>query len=397
MRLSQITRSTSFINTFQEGEQPTASQSNSTGVLLNFPEKSGLVKLVLPECDSLVLSLEVDGLTLEGNANDIVKVHGQGTEVNINFFTSIKLTVTANPDSCIVSAYYNVKDVEVSSEVLTEIVAEADSKVTDGFNQSKHNWIVHDYQGIVFVDGGPLMETLPLLDGNGEQVYEDGDQEVDEEGNLVYENGDPVLDERGDPILDGNGNTVYEQVPVYVQVPVFQDPTQVQDEEGNLLFQQVPTEVTKHRVVGYNTVPLVLPTKTMWYSNNEQVTVNGNPTQGKMPVYAGNVGDSFTATAEVADQDGNIQTGIDQTALNYPPKLFLPVIKIVDGDINHVVDEVYMAATLVSGVLTATGKFPSAGNWVLNKKRINKSLDEINADWHIIIDDLSFRIAEIAA
>lgn len=129
-------------------------------------------------------------------------------------------------------------------------------------------------------------------------------------------------------------------------------------------------------------------------SSREQVTVNGNQTQGSEPVYFGMVGDSFTATCDIVDSQGVLQTQLDQVTQGYPPILALPVVKVIAGDLTKAVDEVYMNTTLVSGVLTAIGKFPTAGNWVLAKDRVNMALSEIGANWRVNIQDFSFRIVE---
>lgn len=129
-------------------------------------------------------------------------------------------------------------------------------------------------------------------------------------------------------------------------------------------------------------------------TQNEQVTVNGNPTQGSEPVYFGMVGDSFTATCDIVNPEGALQTQLDQVTQGYPSILALPVVKVIAGDLTKAVDEVYMNTTLVSGVLTAIGKFPTAGNWVLAKDRVNMALGEIGADWRVNIQDFSFRIVE---
>lgn len=134
--------------------------------------------------------------------------------------------------------------------------------------------------------------------------------------------------------------------------------------------------------------------KTQYLTSNEQVTVNGNPTQGSEPVYFGMVGDSFTAQCDIVDSEGALQTQLDQVTQGYPTILALPVVKVIAGDIAKAVDEVYMNTTLVNGVLTAIGKFPTAGNWVLAKERVNMALGEIGSDWRVNIQDFSFRIVE---
>ena len=244
---------------------------------------------------------------------------------------------------------------------------------------------------------------LKKVDSEGDLVFDSvpvmvqGEQLRDAHGELLFEKGDLIKDENGDPTyeklpvygadvqkIDGEGNPVFKDVPVYTQV-------QKEDEDGNLVFDQILSTITRYKIVGYETKNVDLK---VYYSGNEQVTVNGYPTQGKMPVYVGVVTDSFIAHADIVNQNGELQTQIDQTGLGYPAKLFLPVIKILNGDIEKVSNEVYMSASLVNGKLQATGKFPEAGNWILNADRVNNSLAEIGTDWKIVMDDLSFRIAE---
>lgn len=139
---------------------------------------------------------------------------------------------------------------------------------------------------------------------------------------------------------------------------------------------------------------LLASNKKQYLASNIQVTVSGNPPQGAEQVYFGMVGDAFTATCEIIDSKGALQTQLDRVAQGYPEILALPVVKIITGDLTKAVDEVYMNTTLVNGVLTAIGKFPTAGNWVLAKDRVNMALDEIGANWRVNIQDFSFRIVE---
>lgn len=420
-------------------------------MLVNYPEKRGLLKLELPNTSNVTLTLHVDGTSLTGTADRLLKSYGQDTILDLSFKSSIKVVVDVNVNSDKVLAHYAVRNVSASDEVISNILSETDVKFTEGFVEENHDWVVHDYISNDFEDGDPIMVQGPQeTDGNGDLVFSDGDpvmvqgpQQTDDDGNLVYIDGAPIMEqgeqlrdqhgellfERGDLVTDENGDSYYEKLPVYgpdvqstdddgnllfEQIPVYEDDvqdtdddgnlifvqipvyTQVQDtdENGDLLFEQIPVQVTRYKIVGYRTKVLAITPKTQYYSGNEAVTVNGNPTQGKEPVYSGIVTDSFMAEADIVDSDGNKQTQIDQASLNYPPILFLPVIKILNGDIKNVSNEVYMSASLVNGRLQATGKFPEAGNWVLNADRVNSSLAEIGTDWEIVMEDLSFRIAE---
>jgi len=127
-------------------------------------------------------------------------------------------------------------------------------------------------------------------------------------------------------------------------------------------------------------------------TNNESVTINGNPTTGYQSVYFGVDGDSANMTFDIVDSEGVLQTQLDASTLGYPPVLALPVLKVVNGDDSNIVDEVYFAATLVNGVLTVAGSFPASGNWKLLTTRVNSALGEIGADWTINKGDITFRI-----
>lgn len=127
-------------------------------------------------------------------------------------------------------------------------------------------------------------------------------------------------------------------------------------------------------------------------TNNESVTINGNPTEGYESVYYGVSGDSANMSFDIVDDQGVLQTQLDGVALGYPPVLALPVLKVVDGSNSNIVDEVYFSTTLVAGVITTTGSFPASGNWKLLASRINAALGELGADWTISKNDIAFRI-----
>lgn len=122
---------------------------------------------------------------------------------------------------------------------------------------------------------------------------------------------------------------------------------------------------------------------------NESVTINGNATQGFQSVYFGVSGDSIDMSFDIVDGEGTLQTQLDSIALNYPPILALPIVKIA---VNIIVDEVYFSTTLVEGVITVTGSFPASGNWRMSTERINAALAEIGANWTINKEDVTFRI-----
>lgn len=133
----------------------------------------------------------------------------------------------------------------------------------------------------------------------------------------------------------------------------------------------------KHKIESAGVV-YTAPNLQKYNTANETITINGNAPTGKQPVYFVNDGDAITITSDVVDDNGAKQTQIDQTALNYPPVLVVPVMKYAN---KQVIDEVYFQATIVDGVLTASGTLPSAGNWKMTTERANDSLAAINADW----------------
>jgi hypothetical protein len=134
------------------------------------------------------------------------------------------------------------------------------------------------------------------------------------------------------------------------------------------------------------------PSLTSFTTANEVVTINGNPPAPFSTVYFGVNGDSISMTFDIVDDNGVLQTQLDSTALGYPPVLALPVLKVVNGDDNSPVDEVYFSTTLIAGVITVNGSFPASGNWKMLTARINAALGEIGADWVIDKPDITFRI-----
>jgi hypothetical protein len=78
-------------------------------------------------------------------------------------------------------------------------------------------------------------------------------------------------------------------------------------------------------------------------------------------------------------------------SVTYPGAVIkLPVVRHSDGRPTD--DEIYFSATIIDGVLNATGSIGRSGDWKLLTSRINKSLDRINAGWHINADDIGFLV-----
>lgn len=209
-------------------------------------------------------------------------------------------------------------------QITQEMIDNASAKAKDGFDSVIHDWILKPYS------------------------------------TKERQNGEQIIDSEGNPILDSEGNPTYEQIIV---------------------------DVIKYRITGYTAKAVEVTPIPIFVIDSEQVTVNGNPTTGKEPVYYGLVDDSFTATANITDGQGNTISDITSTQ-----PLRLPAVKIIDDGV--VGDKTYMDASINAGQLTATGKFRFGGDWELQADRINAALDEIDAGWNIEMDDMKFLIAE---
>ena len=133
-----------------------------------------------------------------------------------------------------------------------------------------------------------------------------------------------------------------------------------------------------------------LDTREVFYNANESMTSDGEPLSGLGDVYYANKNTDITISAEVVNGDGDIQTQIDQTALAFPPILKLPVNKYIGGIEGDIADEVYFNATLVEGVLTATGQIPTSGDWKLTTDRLNKSIEALNGAFKIDRKNITF-------
>ena len=138
---------------------------------------------------------------------------------------------------------------------------------------------------------------------------------------------------------------------------------------------------------------IVIPdTREVFYNVNESIISNDTPLTGLGDVYYANKNTDITITADIVDKEGELQTNIDQTLLGFPPLLKLPVNKYIGGESGEVVDEVYFNATLTEGVLTATGKIPSSGDWKLTTERLNKSIEAIGGSFKIDRQNITFLV-----
>jgi hypothetical protein len=155
----------------------------------------------------------------------------------------------------------------------------------------------------------------------------------------------------------------------------------------NLEWARFPNGTKKQYVE-----PVDVPALDIFTTNNEMVTVNGNPPAPFSTVYFGVKGDSVSMSFDIVDGDGVLQTQIDSVALGYPPVLALPVLKVVNGSDSQVVDEVYFSTNIIDGVISVNGSFPASGNWKMLTARINAALGEIGANWTLDKPDVTFRI-----
>lgn len=130
-----------------------------------------------------------------------------------------------------------------------------------------------------------------------------------------------------------------------------------------------------------------------YLTGNESITINGHEPTSKQDVYFVDIGDYLILTADIVDEDGNIQPQIDQNLLGYPPVLALPFTKYSNGSSGHVIDEVYFKASINNGIITSTGDLPSKGNWQLTTDRVNNSISAIGAQWKIKDAEFNFIVS----
>ena len=129
--------------------------------------------------------------------------------------------------------------------------------------------------------------------------------------------------------------------------------------------------------------------KTQYNTVNEVVKINGHPNDSMHDVYSeAKRGDSLTLTADIVDENSDIVTAINSGAA-----WRMPIEKILSN--GNVIDETKLDTTIVNGQCTAIlSSFPSGGTWYISEKRVNQSLDEIGAPWHIKLTNMKFWVAE---
>ena len=78
-------------------------------------------------------------------------------------------------------------------------------------------------------------------------------------------------------------------------------------------------------------------------------------------------------------------------SINYGSVILkLPVIRCADGKPTS--KEIYFNATVVNGVLTANGSFPTGGHWCFDIKRINRSIDRAGNGWYLLHNNIDFLV-----
>lgn len=130
----------------------------------------------------------------------------------------------------------------------------------------------------------------------------------------------------------------------------------------------------------------------LYQTTNETVKINDNVPLPRVVLHTSTLGDVITINANVVDDQGSLQTQLDQSGLNLPPVLFLPFQKFTGGVSGTVLDEVYFTTTLTDGVISINGTFPSAGNWIMTEKRMNQALKAIGLDFKIQSGDLNIMV-----
>lgn len=133
-----------------------------------------------------------------------------------------------------------------------------------------------------------------------------------------------------------------------------------------------------------------IPDNRAIYTIEDQVvTTNGQPAR----FFAGNnycnKGDVVQLQGNITDSEGNTVTSI-----NLPVSLKMPLVRHANGQPTDA--EIYLDATIQSGVITATGEIESSGDWKMLIERSNEALKRISKELQAIgIDPFKFSAADI--
>lgn len=130
-------------------------------------------------------------------------------------------------------------------------------------------------------------------------------------------------------------------------------------------------------------------TKTKYKVSSVALTQDSKTTIGKVHYCKPNIDLSIAASLESVD--GSEPLLVD-SANGYPEIMSIPLIKIVDNNKLKPIDEFDMYVSFNSGVISATGRFPSVGHWVISMNRVNHALELIGANWRVVMSDMSIKV-----
>lgn len=137
----------------------------------------------------------------------------------------------------------------------------------------------------------------------------------------------------------------------------------------------------------FNEVPV--DNRPAYTISNQQITADGQPAQ----FFAGNhyfqPGDVVQLQGNITDSEGNTVTSI-----NLPVSLKMPLVRHANG--QPTTEEIYLNVTLQNGLITASGKIESSGDWKILMERINAALLRISQELESLgIEPFKFAAADI--
>lgn len=79
------------------------------------------------------------------------------------------------------------------------------------------------------------------------------------------------------------------------------------------------------------------------------------------------------------------------SSINYGSTILkLPVVRCADGKPTN--KEIYFNATVIDGVLTASGSLPTGGHWCFDIERINRAIDRAGNGWYLSHNNINFLV-----
>lgn len=119
--------------------------------------------------------------------------------------------------------------------------------------------------------------------------------------------------------------------------------------------------------------------RTEYQSSTPVVTVNGAPAQVSLSGdYTAEIGDAVVITTAL----------VDGSVISYPGAVLkMPIVRHADGLPTD--DEIYFSATIIDGLMTASGSLPRSGDWKCLTTRINDALMRVGANWKIKADNVT--------